>query len=112
MVSVRARFSRGDDTALAEGQAQLNESPDFVEMTSRLQKNSPQLVWEPTDRMLVMIPERPAGCSKRPSSKAAGGTRTGGVPSGAHGATNKGHQVCARRRVSEAAGSPLRILAS
>ena len=34
---------------------------------------------------------------------------TGGVPSGAHGATNKEHQVCARRRVSEAAGSPLRI---
>jgi hypothetical protein len=29
-----------------------------------------------------MIPERPAGCSKRPSSKAAGGARTGGVPSG------------------------------
>ena len=24
---------------------------------------------------------------------------TGGVPSGAHGATNKEHQVCARRRV-------------
>jgi hypothetical protein len=53
-----------------------------------------------------------AGCSKRPSSKAAGGARTGGVPSGAHGATNKEHQVCARRRVSEAAGSPLRILVS
>jgi hypothetical protein len=35
--------------------------------------------------------------------------KTGGVPSGAHGATNKEHQVCARRRVSEAAGSPLRI---
>jgi len=34
---------------------------------------------------------------------------TGGVPSGAHGATNKEHQVCARRRVGEAAGSPLRI---
>ena len=33
----------------------------------------------------------------------------GGVPSGAHGATNKEHQVCARRRVGEAAGSPLRI---
>jgi hypothetical protein len=29
-----------------------------------------------------MIPERPAGCSKRPSSKAAGDARTGGVPSG------------------------------
>ena len=25
--------------------------------------------------------------------------KTGGVPSGAHGATNKEHQVCARRRV-------------
>ncbi len=24
---------------------------------------------------------------------------TGGLPSGAHGATNKEHQVCARRRV-------------
>ena len=34
---------------------------------------------------------------------------TGGVPSGAHGATNKEHHVCARRRVSEAAGSPLRV---
>ena len=32
-----------------------------------------------------------------------------GVPSGAHGATNKEHHVCARRRVSEAAGSPLRV---
>jgi hypothetical protein len=36
----------------------------------------------------------------------------GGVPSGAHGATNKEHHVCARRRVGEAAGSPLRILSS
>ena len=35
--------------------------------------------------------------------------KTGSVPSGAHGATNKEHQVCARRRVSEAAGSQLRI---
>ena len=34
---------------------------------------------------------------------------TGGVASGAHGATNKEHHVCARRRVSEAAGSPLRV---
>src|SRR6185295_15773087 len=34
---------------------------------------------------------------------------TGGVPSGAHGATNKEHHVCARRRVGEAAGSRLRI---
>ena len=32
-----------------------------------------------------------------------------GVPSGAHGATNKEHQVCARRRVGEAAGSSLRV---
>jgi hypothetical protein len=38
--------------------------------------------------------------------------KTGGVPSGAHGATNKEHYVCARRRVSEAAGSPLRILSN
>ncbi len=30
-------------------------------------------------------------------------------PLGAHGATNKEHHVCARRRVCEAAGSPLRI---
>src|SRR6185295_8060829 len=36
--------------------------------------------------------------------------KPGGVPSGAHGATNKEHHVCARRRVSEAAGSPLRIM--
>ena len=35
---------------------------------------------------------------------------TGGVPSGAHGATDKEHYVCARRRVGEAAGSPLRML--
>ena len=35
---------------------------------------------------------------------------TGGVPSGAHGATNKEHHVCARRRVGEAAGSPLMII--
>ena len=31
---------------------------------------------------------------------------TGGVPSGAHGATNKEHHVCTRRRVGQAAGSP------
>ena len=31
------------------------------------------------------------------------------VPSGAHGATNKEHQSRARRRVSEAAGSSLRV---
>ena len=36
--------------------------------------------------------------------------KTGGLPSGAHGAMNKEHQVCARRRVGEAAGSPVRIL--
>ena len=35
---------------------------------------------------------------------------TGGVPWGAHGSTNKERQVCAHRRVSEAAGSPLRFL--
>ena len=44
-----------------------------------------------------------------PFSKAAADEGTGGVPSGAHGATNKEHHVCARRRVGEAAGSPLRI---
>jgi hypothetical protein len=44
------------------------------------------------------------GCPARPQQ-----VKTGGVPSGAHGATNKEHHVCARRRVSEAAGSPLRI---
>src|SRR6185295_4661397 len=44
-------------------------------------------------------------CSARPQR-----VKTGGVPSGAHGATNKEHHVCARRRVSEAAGSPLRIM--
>ena len=37
---------------------------------------------------------------------------TGGVPSGAHGTPNKEHQVCARRRAGEAAGSPLRIFTS
>jgi len=31
-------------------------------------------------------------------NKAAGGARTGSIPSGAHGATNKEHHVCARRR--------------
>jgi len=30
----------------------------------------------------------------------------------AHGATNKEHQVCARRRVGEAAGSPLRMVST
>src|SRR6185295_20249812 len=50
------------------------------------------------------------GCSKRSANEAAGEARAGGIPSGAHGATNKEHHVCARRRVSEAAGSPLRIL--
>ena len=34
-------------------------------------------------------------------------SRGQGVLSGAHGATNKEHQVCARRRVGEAAVSPL-----
>src|SRR6185503_2943458 len=38
--------------------------------------------------------------------------KPGGVSFGAHGATNKEHHVCARRRVGEAAGSPLRILSS
>ena len=33
-------------------------------------------------------------CPARPQR-----VKTGGVPSGAHGATNKEHQVCARRRV-------------
>ena len=37
---------------------------------------------------------------------------TGGVPSGAHGTTNKEHQVCAHRQAGEAAGSPLRIFTS
>ena len=50
--------------------------------------------------------------TRRSAGKAAGGARTGGIPSGAHGATNKEHHVCARRRVGETAGSPLRILAS
>ena len=45
------------------------------------------------------------GCPARPQR-----VKTGDVPSGAHGATNKEHHVCARRRVGEAAGSPLRIL--
>jgi hypothetical protein len=44
------------------------------------------------------------GCPARPQR-----AKTGSVPSGAHGATNKEHHVCARRRVCEAAGSPLRI---
>jgi len=56
--------------------------------------------------------DTPRRMLKISSSKTAGGARTGGVPSGAHGATNKEHHVCARRRVSEAAGSPLRILGS
>ena len=42
------------------------------------------------------------------ANKAAAEENTGGVPSGAHGATNKEHHICARRRVGEAAGSPLR----
>ncbi len=33
--------------------------------------------------------------------------KTGDVPSGAHGATNKEPHVCARRRVGEAAGVPV-----
>ena len=34
---------------------------------------------------------------------------TGGVPSGADGATTKERQPCAHRQVSEAAGPPLRF---
>ena len=52
-------------------------------------------IWRRSDRLL-----------KKTANEAAG------VPSGAHGVTNKEHHVCARRRVGEAAGSPLRILLS
>ena len=54
------------------------------------------------------------GCqaAQKGSQRGRRGERTGGVPSGAHGATNKEHHVCARRRVGEAAGSPLRILST
>ena len=44
------------------------------------------------------------GCPARPQR-----VKVRGVPSGAHAATNKEHQVCARRRVAKAAGSPLRV---
>ena len=57
---------RRQGTALVVGRNQRNEYPDFLEMTSRLRRDFFQLVWELTDRILVMIPERPAGCSKRP----------------------------------------------
>ena len=49
---------------------------------------------------------------KKAVSKAAVDESTGDVASGAHGATNEEHQVCAHPRVSEAAGFPLRILAN
>jgi hypothetical protein len=44
------------------------------------------------------------GCPARPQR-----VKGRSVPSGAHGATNKEHHVCARRRVGETAGSPLRV---
>src|SRR6267143_4714773 len=59
--------------------------------------------WFCISRCHVHVPE----CSNGQASEA-----TGGVPSGAHGATNKEHQVCACRQVGEAAGSPLRIVSS
>ena len=52
---------RRQGTALVVGRNQRNEYPDFLEMTSRLRKDFFQLVSELTDRILVMIPERPAG---------------------------------------------------
>jgi len=61
--------------------------------------------------MLTLL-TRPAPARQRAPLPRQGRRRvnTGGVPSGAHGTTNKEHQVCARRRVGEEAGSPLRIL--
>jgi hypothetical protein len=50
-----------------------------------------------------------AGRSKRAVQQGRRRVEAGGVPSGAHGATNKEHHVCARRRVGEAAGSPLKV---
>jgi len=64
-----------------------------------------------TERVLA-IGERTCRMLKESVQQGRRGARTGGVPSGAHGAMNKEHHVCARRRVSEAAGSLLRILAS
>ena len=52
----------------------------------------------------TLLQDAQKGRSARPQR-----VKTGGVPSGAHGATNKEHHVCARRRVSKAAGAPLRI---
>src|SRR5712692_4744311 len=49
---------------------------------------------------------------KKVIQRSRGRESSGGVPSGAHGATNKEHQVCARRRAGEAAGSPLRIVST
>ena len=54
----------GEGTALVVGRNQLNESSDFVEMTSRLQKNpfgTAELRW-PT--RLGQEESSPAGCSK------------------------------------------------
>jgi hypothetical protein len=46
------------------------------------------------------------------SDEAAGELKPKAYPLGAHGATNKEHHVSARRRVGEAAGSPLRIISN
>jgi hypothetical protein len=56
-------------------------------------------------------PARPQRAeTRRSAGKAVADESTGGVTSGAHGATDKEHHVCARRRVGEASGSPLRML--
>jgi hypothetical protein len=76
--------------------------------------NRARLLTRPT--LAVTSPARPesaktdsspwdAPCPKQGRSEG----RRDGVPSGAHGATNKEHQVCARHRVSKAAGSRLRL---
>jgi len=55
---------RRQGTALVVGRNQRNEYPDFLEMTSRLRKDFFQLVWELTDRILVMIRNGPQDAQK------------------------------------------------
>jgi hypothetical protein len=77
----------------------FGKSAVHVEQPSRPQKNHFGKVERRWPVRHGRVPNTSAGCSKSPSSKAAADESTGGVASGAHGATNKEHQVCARRRV-------------
>jgi len=69
------------------------------DMSSRRQENFlgiRKLQWyaRAGDNRATLLEDAQKGCPARPQR-----AKIRGVPSGAHGATNKEHHVCARRRV-------------